>query len=156
VARIGGFLLLLATIVLAGVLAVMTISGSTVSEAADDFRYGVLVNLPKLLFAGFMALVLSEFISYLLAEQGEPKWILRHADKIIYAYVLYVTGISVHAMVLLHGVYQEIGTAGSLRECYIALALTLAFIVVRMLIWIGIAVVLRKVVPIVRESKTLV
>jgi hypothetical protein len=135
---------------------VVTIFGSTFPGTTDESRYQILINLPTILFTGCVALILAEFISYLLAERGEPKWILRHEDKVIYAYVLYATVMSAIGVAQLRAVDREIGTAVSLREPHLWLALTIAFIVVRMLIWIGIAIVLRKVVPIIRESKTLV
>lgn len=155
-ARFCGLLLLLGTGVLAAVMAVVTMSDSKGLGAMTEAHSELLLAIPHILFYAFLALILAEFISYLLAEQGEPKWILRHGDKIIYAYVLYTIVMAIISVAQLRAVDREMGPVVSLRERHLWLAFTIAFIVVRILIWIGIAIALRKVVPIIRESKTLV
>jgi hypothetical protein len=112
--------------------------------------------IPTIPFLGFMALILGELISYLFAEQGEPKWILRHGDKVVYAYVLYVTIVSVLGLGHPHAAGRRIGSIVAPDHGALYAAIIVGFIVVRLLIWIDIAIILRKVVPIIRESKTLV
>ncbi len=149
VARFCGLLLLLGTGVLVAVMVVFSITMSEGSNAPSS-RSEFLSKVPALLFYGFVALILAEFISYLLAEQGEPKWILRHGDKVIYAYVLYSLAVFVRAAP------QAVRVEGASGMDLLGLALLVASGVVHGLIWVGLAIVLRKVVPIVRESKTLV
>jgi len=153
VARFCGLLALLGTGVLVAVLVVLMISERvdlhTMAVRLDRF----LTMIPPILFYGFLALILAEFISYLLVEQGEPKWILRQGDTIIYAYVLYSLAVFIYTAP--QAASME-GASGMAFHSVFGLVLFVASGVARVLIWVGIAIVLRKVVPIIRESKTLV
>lgn len=155
-ARFCGLFALLGTGVLVAVMVVVIVSDARGLDAVEQSRAQLQSAIPHIVFYGFVALILAEFISYLLAEQGEPKWILRHGDKIIFAYVVYATVMSILAVAGLREVDREIGTGASLRDAHLWLAFAIVALIVRMLIWIGIAIVLRKIVPIVRESKTLI
>jgi hypothetical protein len=154
VARFCGLLALLGTGVLVAVtVVVLTMFGSEGSDAAAKSFTRLLTMIPPILFYGFLALILAEFISYLLAEQGEPKWILRQGDTIIYAYVLYSLAVFIYTAP--QAASME-GASGMAFHRVFGLVLFVASGVARVLIWVGIAIVLRKVVPIIRESKTLV
>jgi ABC-type proline/glycine betaine transport system permease subunit len=155
VARFCGLFALLGTAVLIAVMIAVTTSDTRSLDAVAESRAQLQATIPHIVFYGFVALMLAEFISYLLAEQGEPKWILRHGDKIIFAYVVYATVMSVIAVAGVRGVEREISPLMP-PHAHLYLAFGIVSIVVRTLIWIGIAIVLRKVVPIIRESKTLV
>lgn len=156
VARFCGLLALFGTGVLLAVTVIVAMQ-----ERADlstmAWRDLALVKAPPILFYGCLSLILAEFLSYLLAEQGEPKWLLRHGDKVICAYILYFLYLTVAPAIALA---QQTASAGSLSGIDLHNILYSAFLVLsgvmQSLIWIGIAVVLRKVVPIIRESKTLV
>jgi hypothetical protein len=156
VARFCGLFALLGTAVLIAVMIVVAVADSGIHEVVARSRSQLLTTVPHIVFYGFVALILAEFITYLLAEQGEPTWILRHGDKIIFAYVVYATVMSAIAVAELRGVEREISPLMPPHDAHLYLAFSIVSIVVRMLIWIGIAIVLRKVVPIIRESKTLV
>jgi hypothetical protein len=151
-ARFVGLLALSAPVVLIALFAVAWVSGAM--GRMPKSAYGqILCTLPMIAFYGFLALVFSEFISYLLAEEGEPKWILRHGSKVIYAYIPYSIAMTIYMV-------HRTANAGALRatEFYSVMNLSLLIVstAVRLLIWVGIALVLQKVVPIIRESKTLV
>jgi hypothetical protein len=153
VARFCGLLLLFGTGVLIAVVIVLMISERadlhTMVRRLDQFWTAT----PTLLFYGFLSLIFAEFISYLLAEQGEPKWILRHGDKIIYVYVPYSIVVSIQ--VFLPFANREEPSGMSFYHM-LEVAFLAASDVMRILMWIGIAIMLRKLVPIIRESKTLV
>ncbi len=153
-ARFIGLFALLGT----GVLIVLIIvlghmAGSSGAGALEKSRDQVLTTAPTIAFYGFLALVFAEFISYLLADAGEPKWILRHGSKVIYAYVLYVIVMTIHIALRTSNTTEP--EPIDLHRI-LSLSLLIASTGVKVLIWIGIALVLQKVVPIVRESKTLV
>jgi hypothetical protein len=153
-ARFVGLLALLGTGVLVALIVVLgPMTGSTGAGALEKSRDQLLTTAPTLAFYGFLALVFAEFISYLLADGGEPKWILRHGNKIIYAYILYFVVMTVY-------VAQRTPGTEELRGIDIHHVLNLSLLIastgVKVLIWIGIGIVLQKVVPIIRESKTLV
>jgi len=151
-ARFVGLLALLGPTVLIAVFAVAEMSGA-MGPMPPLARNQLLSAAPMIAFYGFIALVFAEFIAYLLASEGEPKWILRHGNKVIYAYILYFIVMTIHVAL------RTPNTGGSRgMDSYPALKLLLliASTGVNVLIWVGIALVLKKVIPIIRESKTLV
>ena len=152
-ARFVGLLALLGTGVLIAMLVVGQMSGAMDSNVLEKSRDQLLTMAPTIAFYGFLALVFAEFISYLLASEGEPKWILRHGNKVIYAYILYFVVGTIYVALRTPNPEElrGIDSHGALN-----LLLLIASTGVKVLIWIGIALVLQKVVPIIRESKTLV
>jgi len=156
VARFCGLFALLGTAVLIAVMIALTVADSGRHDEVIEPWTQLAMMVPHIIFHGLAALILAEFIAYLLAEQGEPKWILRHGDKIIYGYILYVIASWVFYAACSQGVVRGIAGGVSFRDNPLHLALAIAFILVRALIWIGLAIVLRKIVPIIRGSKTLV
>jgi len=152
-ARFIGLLALLGT----GVLIVLIIvlghmAGSSGTGALEKSRDQVLTTAPTIAFYGFLALAFAEFISYLLASEGEPKWILRHGNKVIYAYILYFVVGTIYIALRTPNTEELRGID---FHGVLNLSLLIASTGVKVLIWIGIALVLQKVVPIIRESKTL-
>lgn len=150
-ARFCGLLALFGTGVLVALFIVMKMAmGESMLERSLD---QLVTTVPAIAFYGFLALIFAEFITYLLAGEGEPKWILRHGSKVIYAYVLYFIAATIHAAL------HTPATAGPERTDFHGVFLLSLLIVstgVKTLIFIGIGIVLQKVVPIIRESKTLV
>ncbi|MBN2130323.1 MAG: hypothetical protein JW741_12545 [Sedimentisphaerales bacterium] len=139
--------------VLVALLLVLTLSAGPGIGAAGPWRVDLLTKLPLIAFCSFVALVFAEFISFLLADEGEPKWLLRHGDKIIYAYVLYFIVVSIQVALQTPAAAEVpgVGLSRVFRWVFVG-----ASVALHALIWLGIALVLRKVVSIVRESKTLV
>jgi len=152
-ARFCGLFGLGATGVLVALLLVLTMSGAPGIGAAGIWHVELLTKLPLIAFYSFVALVLAEFISFLLAGEGEPKWILRHGDKIIYAYVVYFIVVSIQVALQTRAAAEVPGVSFShvLRWVFVG-----ASVALHALIWLGIALVLRKLVPMIKESKTLV
>ncbi len=151
VARFFGLLALLGTGVLLTLF--IAVEGITGESTPAEARSQLVAMLPAIAFYGFFALIFAEFLSYLLAGEGEPKWVLRHGSKIIYAYVLYLIAATVY--VALRAPNTAHATGIDFRHV-LTLSLLVASTAVKALIWIGIGIVLQRVVPIIRESKTLV
>jgi hypothetical protein len=103
-----------------------------------------------LVSGGFLSLVLAEFISYVLDGEGEPKWILRNGDKIVYAYVVFCAVISFLTVVHMS---RRLGPTGL---SFLPVMFAVVHDVTKPLILIGFAITLKRVLPIIRESKLLV
>jgi len=149
-ARFIGLLSLLFAGVLAALLIIFRVmSGARGPNSMEESLHAILTKLPTIIFIGFVALITAEFISFLLTSKDEPKWILRHGDKIIYGYAAY--------LIIMH-IYISMQTPNpeELPNSLIHIVRFHGVSVVRILIWIGIAITLRKVVRIIKESKTLV
>jgi hypothetical protein len=97
---------------------------------------------------GLLALGISQFIRYLTEEGYQPGRILRHGDKLLYAYAVYII----------------VDIAWALRYYHFALTyqvfidLLLAFLIMagKIFILVGLAQLLKRILPMIEESKTLV
>jgi hypothetical protein len=143
-------------LILAGVVvlfAILAVSGSMGAEHRTRWltTFQPFTRIPIVALRGLLALVVAEFISYLIADEGKPKWLLRHGDKIIYAYAIFLLVPAIRT-----GFFPPAGSAvdhsSNLGFGLIGLLSTAAVV----LMWVGIGITLRKVLPIIRESKTLV
>ena len=113
-----------------------------------DVPWGTFTNgLPtSLLFLG-----MSQFIRYLLKTDHKPDWILRNADKLLYTYTA-----------ILISYYCWMGTTEVIlhfNEPYdfpLRLIVLAAFILVKLLALVGIAEMLRRLLPMIEESRTLI
>ncbi len=112
-------------------------------------------HLLTLVLAGLLLLALAEFLLYVMEDQGEPKWILRHADKILYVYAVLVTVASIRVLAYMWARPMPAGS-GSDSSSFIPVVFMVIPAVVHPLILIGLGITLRKILPIIRESKTLV
>ena len=153
IARFYGLLALLGTGVLIVTLLIAVTSGAMDASVMVMMRTELFPKVPIIVFYGFAALIIADFMSFLVTSEDEPKWILKHGDKIIYVYVLYC----------IIGAVFRIMPSGRTEELLVlnfSRILDLTFFglrtAARVLIWVGIAITLRKIVPIIKESKTLV
>jgi len=156
-ARFYGLLLLGSTGIIVAIFVILVISCSMEPEMLRKVirtQTQTLSRMPIMVFHGFLALVVAEFISYLLVREGEPKWILKNGDKIIYAYVLFNI-----VMIIRVFSYMSTTSALTIRGLYdliFFLVLGLLGGGARVLMWIGIGITLKKVLPTIKESKLLV
>jgi hypothetical protein len=112
-----------------------------------DVPWGTFTNgLP----AGLLALGIAQFIRYLL-EDLKPGWILRNSHKLFYTYTAILTVY-----------YFWIGTTEVIihfHEPYdfpLRLIALVLFLSVKLLALVGVAEILRRLLPMFEESKTLV
>ena len=96
------------------------------------------------------ALGVAQFITYVLEEQEQPGWMLRHLDKVLY---LYAVLLIVHQVWFLKRTGQGfIGGLGPVVFVLYPLFPTIAIA----LVLVGLGLLLRRVLSIIKESKTLV
>ena len=100
------------------------------------------------LFYGVFTLGLAQLVRYIFENDYQPGWLLRHACEIMCVYVVLLLASSI-----LHHVY--ILRVGAKVDWSFLLS-TIVLLVLRLLIIIGVAGILRRVMPIIAESKTLV
>jgi hypothetical protein len=100
---------------------------------------------------GLVLLGIARFIKYLYSEESQPGWILRQLEKFLYIYAfLMVVGIYVE---FLHPAIPSNDI--SLKEIIYLLSriiCTLAYV----LIIIGLGHIMRRILPVIEESKTLI
>ena len=96
---------------------------------------------------GIIALGLAQMIDLVLADSATPGWILRHGDKILYLYA--ATG-------LLAQLALYLVTAQMKGGVWLPPSPETLFAAAKVLVIVGVGLVLRRVIPMVEESKTLV
>ena len=97
---------------------------------------------------GIIAIGLAQMIGLVLADYATPGWILRHCDKILYLYA--ATGL----LAQLASVYLV--KTQMQGDVWLACLPQTLFAAAKALVIVGLGLVLRRVIPMVEESKTLV
>jgi hypothetical protein len=151
ITRIIGWLLL---IIALGIAVVKALSGF---EADDQLRFHMIYRLCQQLavsfvLLGLILLGLAQFVRYLYEKDYKPGWILRHGNKVLY---LYAAALIISPVSHYYFRMKVIGYAGTV-DLFLNVLTVILPTVAKALIFIGMAKVLRRMVPMVEESKTLV
>jgi len=113
-----------------------------------DVPWGLLSNgLPT----GLISVGISQFIGYLLKPNQKPGPILRNADKLLYAYTAIL--ISYYCWI---STTEVIARAGEPYDFPARLILASVFILIKLLALTAAAHILRKAIPLIDESRTLI
>jgi len=111
---------------------------------------------------GLVALGVSQFIRYLFDRNYQQGWILRYADKILYVFALFAIWRAVGAIWIFISNYDNAARMYlrlDISPPYTWLLLVLPVLLLcsaKLLAIIGLAQALRRIMPIIEESKTLV
>ena len=154
-ARFYGVLCLIAAGGMVALLVFFEVSGSAGAEHRQRWMaaFQPFTRLPLIVLRGLLALVVADFISYLIADEGKPKWLLRHGDIVMYAYACILLVLAIRTG------FVMTAASGSAPHSPFNVGLGLFSLLSAAavaLMWVGIGVTLRKVLPIIREAKTLV
>ena len=145
-ARIIGWILLI-------VPSIICVIGILLPSKVWGQAFNSLIILPTLvldfMFPGLIALCVAQFIRYLYQEEHIGK-LLRYGDKILYIYALLVVMGSISKYIFN---WVIIGRVGALAVSALCLSFPAA---AKVLVLIGLAQILRRVLPVIEESKTLV
>ncbi|MFH1884270.1 MAG: hypothetical protein ABIL62_16355, partial [Planctomycetota bacterium] len=105
----------------------------------------------SIIFYGLAILGLVQFIRYLVEEDYKPGWILRHGDMFFYLYALFI----ILSVVWVYTTIPGFLSPSSYTEVFKILMIVFS-ITVRVLILVGFGQILRRILPVIEESKTLV
>ena len=153
--RIGGWMLLslpsLAVIGHSFALATrITDSQEFIRYWHHDVPWGMFTHLIP---ASILALGVTQLIWYLLETEHKPGWILRNADKLLYVYTAIMFGCYIFMSV--KGLSKTI-TWDTNVEFIIRIFIGVVFISVKILALVGLAQILKRLLPLIEESRTLV
>lgn len=113
-----------------------------------DVPWGTFSNgLP----ASLLVLGMAQLIWYLLETDHKPRWILRNADKLLYAYTAILIAYDCWT-----GVIEVISHFNEPYDFPLRLILIAMFILVKLLVLVGMAEMLRRLLPMIEESWTLI
>ena len=118
--------------------------------APKPFNMNMIALLPSYLKAIFFwigILGLVQFIRYLVERDYEPSWILRHGEMIFYMYAL---------LSILNDVWYYINAPSYNSPSPDIRALVFLGTAVKVLVLVGLGQILRRLLPVIEESKTLV
>jgi len=105
----------------------------------------------NIFFIGIGILGLAQFIKYLVERDYKPGWILRHGDMFFYLYAL-LTILSVVWAYTIAPIYHSPSIYTRVGVIFVTVIST----AVKVLILVGLGRILRHLMPVIEESKTLV
>jgi hypothetical protein len=100
-------------------------------------------------FTALLLLGIDQLIKCLIETDFKPNWILRFADKIIYFYICCLC-INFAYRVTISWTDQNAGND------WVSMTFGTVSMLIKVLLWIGFGQVMRRIIPIIQESKTLV
>ncbi|MHC4203547.1 MAG: hypothetical protein ACYSTT_02780 [Planctomycetota bacterium] len=142
----GGFLWFIPTI--------MSLNINDLYKGADAILYAVSAMLFDFLLPGLIALGVVQFIRYLFEDTTKPGRILRNAHWFFYIYAVFLVVITYLQYFWNITWYAEVIESETSRLLFIQPFLLPT--VAKVLILIGLGQILRRIIPVIEESKTLV
>lgn len=121
-------------------------------HTSENFVYASTSFVFEFILPGLIALLVAQFIRYMLETEYKPGWILRYGDKVLYVYSALLIGQNILMYYVLHVVLLEKNSPGHLLLVQ-PLVVPLA---TKILILVGLGQILRRILPVIEESKTLV
>ena len=100
---------------------------------------------------GLVAIGISQLIWYLLETDHKPRWVLRHAYQLLYAYTVILLGYCCWA-----GTIDVLRHIDEPHDFPWRMILLVVFVLIKLLALIGVAEILRRMLPMIDESRTLV
>ncbi|MHC4437019.1 MAG: hypothetical protein ACYS3S_06650 [Planctomycetota bacterium] len=142
----GGFLWFIPTI--------MSLNINDLYKGADAILYAVSAMLFDFLLPGLIALGVVQFIRYLFEDTTKPGRILRNAHWFFYIYAVFLVVITYLQYFWNITWYAEVIESETSRLLFIQPFLLPT--VAKVLILVGLGHILRRIIPVIEESKTLV
>ena len=111
---------------------------------------GAILSMGKVVFSALFLLGINQFIKYLVDVDFKPNWIFRNSNTLIYLYVCFLLVSSISSLVNTKNMLNKSGHDIS----FMSLILTGIFTIVTIVLWIAFAFILKRILPIIQESKT--
>jgi hypothetical protein len=142
----GGFLWFIPTL--------MSLNIDDLYKGADAILYAVSAMLFDFLLPGLIALGVMQFIRYLFEDTTKPGRILRNAHWFFYIYAVFLIMITYLKYFWNITWYAEVIESETSRLLFIQPFLLPT--VAKVLILVGLGQIIRRIIPVIEESKTLV
>jgi hypothetical protein len=149
---IGQIVLLLGFLGVCAVILLMILSkfGSWSAPKSFEMIKMMPLSIFNIFFIGIGILGLAQFIRYLVERDYKPGWILRHGEILLYLYAL---------LIVLNIVWVYVfAPFGRPEKMYnsVSIIIVVFSTTVRVLILVGLGRILRYLMPVIEESKSLV
>jgi uncharacterized membrane protein len=154
VARIIGWILLIVPLV--GIVWVLL-------ESTDNLRGQNRIwllmwpeNVVNIWMLGFIALGIAAFIRYLFETESRPGWTLRHSEWILYIGAVLVVIVAILRCISLVYTMRKFAGNGNIYSIILGLLMSTVLCTAKVLILVGLGKILRRLMPVIEESKSLV
>ncbi len=151
---IGSLILILGLLSVCAIMTLVLLSKFEDWHALKSFEK-MIIAMPlgafNIFFIGIGILGLVQFIRYLVERDYKPGWILRHGDMFFYLYAL-LTILSVVWVYTIAPIYHSPSIYTRVGVIFVTVIST----AVKVLILVGLGQILRHLMPVIEESKTLV
>ena len=103
------------------------------------------------IFVGLFAFWFAQFMRFLFDAEYKQDWLLRNTDKLLYKYATVVLGYNFIAIVAINGFgFDRFG------EIIGRMVVFILFGWIWPLVFVGLGFILKRIIPVIEESKTLV
>lgn len=137
---------------------ILTFSSSSLdiynNDRPDVLLYGISSMLFDFMLPGLIALGVTQLIRYLFEDTSKPGFILRNADRIFYMYAVFLIMKTYLKYFWYSAWYAQLIKSEASRLLFMQPFLLPT--VAKILILIGLGQILRRLMPVIEESKTLV
>ncbi len=118
----------------------------------ENFLYASSAFVFDFIFLGLLVLIIGQLIRHTLETENKAGWLLRFGNKILCLYALVIVGRAISRYCILHtGLMEKFGSGRLLFIQPIVVPLA-----AKALIIVALGILLRRVLPVIEESKTLV
>ena len=135
------------------ILTVSSIDTSTV-ERPEGLMYLISSMLFDFALPGLIALGVMQFIRFLFADTDKPGWLLSMADWLFYWYAVFLVFKAYFKYIWYSDWYAEAISLETSRLLFVQPFLLPT--VAKVLILVGLGQIIRRIMPVIKESKTLV
>lgn len=111
--------------------------------------------ISNILLPAFLLLGIDQFIKNMLKKDIKSNWIIKHADGFIYVYMIFLFSTFLYNLVASQQ-NAERGCPNDLFVLVIFFAISIISIFAKMLLWLALALILRRIVPLIEECKTII
>jgi hypothetical protein len=112
-------------------------------------KQGAIWSIAKVVFSALFLLGISQFIKCLVDVDFKPNWIFRNSITLIYVYVCFLLISYVSSLVHAKNTLDNSGH----DRAYFMVLMPIGIVAIRMFIWITFAFILKRILPIIQESK---
>lgn len=134
--------------------AILSSIDTSIAVRPEGLLYVISSMLFDFVLPGLIALGVMQFIKYLFEDTAKPGWLLGMADWLLYAYAGFVAVKAFLRYMWYSDWYAEAISLETSRLLFVQPFLLPT--VAKILILVGLAQIIRRILPVIEESKTLV
>jgi hypothetical protein len=145
------FLIIISLLQISGAIYIAWGRGHLIGR--DSF---IILSLYKWIFIIILLRGISQLIKYLIEVDYKLHWILRFSDKIIYLYTFCFLSAYIYRFLNRHAIAVSVPYPSQTGNMWLMIPYITISMLIKIMLWIGLGLAMRRIIPIIQESKTLV